>query len=60
MFDLRAEAEMRLHSDRTAREIAVKKRHDEDGESGVAVQEPSRDDEGHELHGEDPALLQQL
>ena len=37
MFDLRTEAEMRLYSDRMAKELAVKKRREEGGEEqGVA------------------------
>jgi hypothetical protein len=32
LFDLRTEAEMRLHSDRVARELAMKKRREEGGE----------------------------
>jgi hypothetical protein len=32
LFDLRTEAEMRLHSDKVARELALKKRLEEDGE----------------------------
>jgi len=34
VFDLRAEAEMRLHSDQLAREIALKKQREEGDESG--------------------------
>lgn len=35
MFDLRTEAEMRLHSEKTAKELALKKqREDESGNEG--------------------------
>jgi len=36
VFDLRTEAEMRLHSEKTARELALRKQREEGGESGVA------------------------
>ena len=31
VFDLRTEAEMRLHSEKTARELALKKQREEEG-----------------------------
>ena len=31
MFDLKTEAEMRLHSEKTARELALKKQREEEG-----------------------------
>lgn len=48
MFDRRAEAEMRLHSDRTARELALKKRREEGSEDSEVTQTPPRADEVHE------------
>ncbi|MCX5418779.1 hypothetical protein [Streptomyces sp. NBC_00078] len=39
MFDLRTEAEMRLHSERTARELALKK----EGEVAPASREADRE-----------------
>lgn len=37
LFDLRTEAEMRLYSDRMARELAVKKQREETGEEQVVA-----------------------
>ncbi|MGW2718827.1 hypothetical protein [Streptomyces sp. NPDC001492] len=40
VFDLRTEAEMRLHSEKTARELALKKQREEIGTApGVAGEE---------------------
>jgi hypothetical protein len=47
VFDLRTEAEMRLHSEKTARELALKKQREEGSENSIVAQEPSRADEGH-------------
>lgn len=38
MFDLRTEAEMRLHSEKTARELALRKRREESGEHDVVTE----------------------
>ncbi|MEU5346978.1 MULTISPECIES: hypothetical protein [unclassified Streptomyces] len=47
MFDLRAEAEMRLHSDRTASELALKKQREEAGENNDVTETPPEADEVH-------------
>lgn len=47
MFEHRTEAEMRLHSERTARELALKKQHEEDGENNDAIETPPGSDEVH-------------
>ncbi|MET7730059.1 hypothetical protein ABZT02_01660 [Streptomyces sp. NPDC005402] len=41
VFDLRAEAEMRLHSDRVARELAVRKQCEEGGEQQAVAEAPA-------------------
>lgn len=53
MFDLRTEAEMRLHSEKTAKELALKKqREDESGdESGNTA--PAADVESAEVPAAD-------
>jgi hypothetical protein len=38
MFDLRTEAEMRLYSDKAARELAVRKQREEGGEGGEELE----------------------
>jgi len=38
VFDLRTEAEMRLHSEKTARELALRKRREESGERDVVAE----------------------
>ncbi|MEV1082462.1 hypothetical protein AB0I98_30235 [Streptomyces sp. NPDC050211] len=45
MFEHRTEAEMRLHSERTARELALKKHQGEDGENNDAIETPPGSDE---------------
>jgi len=47
VFDLRTEAEMRLHSEKTARELALKKQHEEDTENSSVTQASPRVDEAH-------------
>ncbi len=47
MFDLRAEAEMRLYSENLAREIALKKQREEGSENNIVTQTPPRAGEGH-------------
>lgn len=47
MFDLRAEAEMRLYSERLAREIALKKQREEGSEDNIVTQTPPPADKGH-------------
>jgi hypothetical protein len=39
VFDLRTEAEMRLHSEKTARELALKKQREEGVEGGEDVED---------------------
>lgn len=41
MFDLRTEAEMRLHSEKTARELAELKKRDEEPTEGGTSAEPA-------------------
>ncbi|MCX4702726.1 hypothetical protein [Streptomyces sp. NBC_01373] len=50
MFEHRTEAEMRLHSEKTARELALKRRQEESGDSTEnddVVEAPPRADEAH-------------
>ncbi|WP_328436433.1 hypothetical protein OHA71_02765 [Streptomyces sp. NBC_00444] len=50
MFEHRTEAEMRLHSEERARELALKRRQEESGDSAendVVVETPLRADEAH-------------
>lgn len=47
MFDLRTEAEMRLYSEKMARELALKKKREEGIENDIVTQSPPRVDEGH-------------
>jgi hypothetical protein len=42
VFDLRTEAEMRLHSDKLARELALKKQLEESGENNTTTEAESR------------------
>ncbi|MGW2566397.1 hypothetical protein [Streptomyces sp. NPDC001537] len=48
MFDLRTEAEMRLHSEKTARELALKKQREE------AVTAPGADEESASAQTQPP------
>src|SRR3954466_4873549 len=45
VFDLRTEAEMRLHSEKTARELALKRQGDVDTENTGVTQTPAGSDE---------------
>jgi hypothetical protein len=47
VFDLRTEAEMRLYSEKMARELALKKKREEGIENDIVTQSPPRVDEGH-------------
>jgi hypothetical protein len=47
MFDHRKEAEMRLHSEKLARELALAKQREEGSESNIVTHAPPRSDEGH-------------
>lgn len=50
MFEHRAEAEMRLHSEKTARELALKRRQEQSGDSTEnddVVETQPRADEAH-------------
>ena len=42
MFDRRTEAEMRLHSEKLARELATRKRREEDREKELVTHAPPR------------------
>ncbi len=45
MFESRAEAEMRLYSEKTAKELALKKQREEDSENDDVAEAPPRADE---------------
>jgi hypothetical protein len=47
VFDLRTEAEMRLYSEKMARELALKKKREEGVENDIVTQSPPHVDEGH-------------
>jgi hypothetical protein len=47
VFEHRTEAEMRLYSERTARELALKKQQEEDGENNDVIETPPGSDEVH-------------
>ncbi|MFE0380817.1 hypothetical protein ACFW1M_35820 [Streptomyces inhibens] len=47
MFDRRAEAEMRLYSEKLARELALKRHREEGSEHNIDTQTTSPADEGH-------------
>ncbi|BBC29597.1 hypothetical protein SGFS_008910 [Streptomyces graminofaciens] len=42
MFDLRTEAEMRLHSEKTARELALQKQREDGSVDAIAARTPSQ------------------
>jgi hypothetical protein len=48
VFDLRTEAEMRLYSEKMARELALKKKREEGIENDLAAQSPPQVDEGQQ------------
>lgn len=47
MFEHRTEAEMRLYSERAARELALKKQREEGGEDNDVIETPPGSDEVH-------------
>ncbi|WP_407547526.1 hypothetical protein QOM21_00715 [Streptomyces sp. Pv4-95] len=47
MYDLRAEAEMRLHSEKTAKELALKKRREDASENDIDTPTAPPSDQEH-------------
>ncbi|UYB40957.1 hypothetical protein SLV14_003637 [Streptomyces sp. Je 1-4] len=54
MFDLRTEAEMRLYSEKLAKELALKKLREKGSDSNTDTPKPPPADEGHSQGTEAP------